>query len=358
MAHPVTSDTTNAGGPSVLRVATTLLRFRRLVFIAPTITALTALLVTLLLSRHYTATASFVPQSSANASRLSALAGLSAQLGLGNLPQASAFGSPDFYKELFQTDEILRALVDTRYSVPWQGSQFEGPLTAFWRTEGPTPEYRRDQAVRRLRGYMNTAVDPRIQLVTLSVTTRSPELSTAVVERALALVSQFNQEQRQSQSAQERAFLGARLAEARRELSEAEDSVARFMERNRDFRNSPPLLFQYDRLQREVTLRQALYTTLAQNHEQSRIEEVRDTPVLTVVEPPRLPVRPDSRHLALKLLLALVAGAMLGVLAAFARDAFLRQAPEEEGLSDFERHLAEFKHEARRPWRLLGIGGA
>lgn len=355
----MTTVTTDAGSPSALRVATTLLRFRRLIVVVPAIAAVTAITVTLLLPRQFTATASFVPQSSVNPSRLTALAGLSAQLGFGNLPQASAFGSPDFYRELLRTDEILRLLVDTRYSFPWEAGRFEGSLTDFWRTKGPTPEYRRDKAVRRLRGRMSGAVDPRIQLVTLRVTSPSADLSTAVLERALELVSQFNQEQRQSQSAQERAFLGARLTEARRELSEAEDSVARFMERNRDFRNSPPLLFQYDRLQREVGLRQALYATLAQNYEQSRIEEVRDTPVLTLVERPRIPVRPDSRRLALKALLALVAGTLLGVVAAFATDALLRQAPEDgAAVTDFERLLTEFKREARRPWRLIGIGRA
>ncbi|OGU02725.1 MAG: hypothetical protein A2W29_05175 [Gemmatimonadetes bacterium RBG_16_66_8] len=206
---------------------------------------------------------------------------------------------------------------------------------------------------------MDVAVEQRTQLVRLGVRTTSPDLSLAVVERALQLVSEFNQDQRQSQSAQERRFLGSRLGDAKQELREAEDSVARFLEQNRDFRNSPPLLFQYERLQREMTLRQTLYATLSQNFEQSRIEEVRDTPVLTVVESPQLPVRPDSRHLFFKLLLALVGGALVGVVGAFATDALLRQAPEEAaGLADFQRLWGEFRREVWRPWRLLGIGRA
>ena len=218
MTQPGASEVRGAGGQSLLRVATTLLRFRRLVFVLPAVAVVTAGLVTVRLPRNFTAVASFVPQSQ-TPSRLSALAGLSAQLGLGNLPQASAFGTPDFYRELLRTNEILGALVDARYSVPWRAGQFEGTLADFWRTQGPTAEYRRDLAIRRLRTKVNATVDPRTQMVKLSVTTHSPDLSTRVVERALALLSQFNQEQRQSQSGQERKFLGERLADRRPRLA-------------------------------------------------------------------------------------------------------------------------------------------
>src|SRR5207253_9545275 len=105
-------------------------------------------------------------------------------------------------------------------------------------------------------------------------TTRSAYLSKGIVERALELVNRFNQEKRQSQSGEERRFIGGRLQESKGELRDAEDAVARFMEKNRDFRNAPALTFQYERLQREVALRQTLYASLSQNYEQARIEEV------------------------------------------------------------------------------------
>ncbi|HXV87335.1 MAG TPA: hypothetical protein VD793_11570 [Gemmatimonadales bacterium] len=349
---------TSDDATSVLRAATIILRFRRMVLLTPCITVLAAIAVVVLLPRTHTAVASFVPQS-VTPSRLSALAGLSAQLGLGSLPQASSFGSPDFYKELLGTDELLGRLADSRFAFPVDTGSFDGTLADYWNIRQPTPARRRLAAIRRLRGRMNVAVEQRTQLVRLGVTTTSPDLSLALVERALQLVSEFNQDQRQSQSAQERRFLGSRLADAKAELRSAEDSVARFLEQNRDFRNSPPLLFQYDRMQREVTLRQTLYATLAQSFEQSRIEEVRDTPVLTVVETPRLPPRPDSRRLAIKLPLALMVGAVLGVLGAFLRDFFARAAPGgAPDLADFERLLGDARGEFRRPWRLLGIGRA
>lgn len=45
-------------------------------------------------------------------------------------------------------------------------------------------------------------------------------------------------------------------------------------------------MFQQQRLQKELDLRQQVYTTLAQAYEQARIDAVRDTPVITIIEHP------------------------------------------------------------------------
>jgi len=89
---------------------------------------------------------------------------------------------------------------------------------------------------------------------------------------------------RQSQAAAERGFTEERMAEAQEELRAAENELQRFLQNNRQFQNSPELVFQHDRLQRRVAMRQQVYTSLVQSYEQARIDEVPNTPVITVVE--------------------------------------------------------------------------
>jgi hypothetical protein len=69
--------------------------------------------------------------------------------------------------------------------------------------------------------------------------------------------------------------------------------------------------------QREVVNRQQVYSTLVQSYEQARITEVRDTPVITVLQSPFLPPEPDGRGLTLSGALGLVLGGMVGVVLAF-----------------------------------------
>ncbi|MGH7701841.1 MAG: GNVR domain-containing protein, partial [Gemmatimonadales bacterium] len=120
--------------------------------------------------------------------------------------------------------------------------------------------------------------------------------------------------------------------QVRADLREAEDRLQEFLQRNREFRNSPQLAFEYDRLQREVTMRQQVYTTLAQGYEQARIDEVRNTPLISIVEQPDLPVKPKSRRLILKTLLGLTLGGLLGLFLALWLDLVARdrvRSPEQ-----------------------------
>ncbi len=45
-------------------------------------------------------------------------------------------------------------------------------------------------------------------------------------------------------------------------------------------------LFEHDRLERPVSMRQELVTAMAQAYEQARVDEVRNTPVITVIDQP------------------------------------------------------------------------
>ena len=84
------------------------------------------------------------------------------------------------------------------------------------------------------------------------------------------------------------------------------------------------MLIQMEILEREISLRQQVYATLMQSLEQARISEVRDTPVITVLQEPYLPPGPDDRSLLLMLVIGIVAGGITGLGFAFVLDAIRR----------------------------------
>ena len=104
--------------------------------------------------------------------------------------------------------------------------------------------------------------------------------------------------------------------------------MGEFLQANRNFANSPTLTFEFERFQREVALQQQVLVALAQSFEEARIREVRDVPVITVIESPSLPVRPDRRGRALRGLLGVLLGGSLGALVAFTRGMFARRREE------------------------------
>src|SRR5262249_12779384 len=162
-------------------------------------------------------------------------------------------------------------------------------------------------------------------------------------QQLLAEMNTFNMESRQSQAGAERRFVEQRLNELKDSLRAAEDRLQAFLQRNRDYENSPQLSFQQQRLAREVSMQQDMVTGLAQSFEQARIEEVRDTPVITVIDKPEIPVERDRRGLIKKGLLAIVLGGVLGLGVAFVREGMARG--RRNGSAELE-EFSELRREA------------
>ena len=295
------------------------LRHRRVILATGLALFLAVTIVTFVRHRTYTSTAMFMPQATEGA--LSRLSGLAATFGV-TVPGTDPGSSPDFYADLLKSRDVLRHTVETRYAFVAQGDSTEGTLIELLKARGKTPAARRDDAAKKLLKSIDVGIGRETGTVELEVTTRWAELSREVATRMIQLVSDFNLHRLQTKAGAERRFVEARLAEAQDTLRAAEARLESFLQRNREYRNSPQLMFEYDRREREVLMRQQVYTSLAQSYEAARIDEVRNTPVLTLIEAPDLPAKPDPRLALVKGLLAGLLGLILGAFIAGLRQTF------------------------------------
>lgn len=267
--------------------------------------------IRLLRGPTYQATSQFRPQ----AKLRSPLAGLAQQFGI-NLGALGAFSedeSPFFYARLLATGELQRRVAYTSYRfriAEDRPGTLEGTLVDLYGIRGGS----RMALDRKVHDFMKkrvfVGVDARSELITVRTTARWPELAAQVNRRFLDLLNEYNLATRQSRARAERGFVDRRLSEARADLEAAEAELERFLERNVQYQQSPELAFQAARLQRRVQLRQEVMTTLAKAFEEARVEEVRDTPVITLVDSPDRSVREASGPLR-----AAVLGGALGLLA-------------------------------------------
>jgi len=320
---------TTAGGRevSVLAFVNVALRQRWIIVIATLAVASLVSIVSLALPRTYSSAGRFLPQ--ADEASLSRLSGLAAQFGF-TVPGTGGQQSPEFYVALLRSREILGTIaVDTFRFVAmtgrawWQdtASMSGTPMDLFEISPDESPAKRRDLAIEQLLAMTSAELDRETGLVRWGVSTPWPELSRLMADRMLELVTMFDVEKRQSQAGAERRFIEGRLEATQRELRDAENELEAFLRQNREYAGSPALRFEHDRLDRKVVLQQQVVTSLVQSFEQARIEEVRNTPVITVVDEPEIPARPDRRYLILKGLLGLTFGCVLGVVIALAREA-------------------------------------
>ncbi|HEY7027450.1 MAG TPA: hypothetical protein VH438_07590 [Gemmatimonadales bacterium] len=310
--------TSSSSDISVLGVISSALRRWRLLVGLPVLSVVVVILIALVWPRSYTAWAAFTPES--NSSQLSTLAGVAAEFGVNIPTNADEAESPQFYADMIGGQTFLEGLVREPYVLTEDSARVVVRMDTVLDVSEATPAATTARGAELLDRKINAFVSPTTGVVKATVTLRSGLLARAVLERALTQIQTFNATSRQSRARWERAFIEERLRQAGTELAEAEDRLGTFLVHNRDFSKSPQLQFESDRLQRVVSLRQEVLETLSRSLEQAKIDEVKASPVLTIVEPASVNPFPDRRHLLLKALLAFFAGLTVAALVAIAEE--------------------------------------
>jgi uncharacterized protein involved in exopolysaccharide biosynthesis len=292
-----------------LRLANAILRQRRWMVACALGLSMTVLAYSLVRPPRFTSTAAIIPQLKTTGSNLS---GIASQFGL-SLPTESGSQQPAFYVEILTSTEMFRRVATSHYTILEKGAARSLSLVELYEPKERDPELALEKTIQKLRKTVNATLSPKAGIVYVEVSAHSPEVAQALNQRLLQQVDSFNRASRRGQGGAERQFVEARLAETSAELRTAENRLQSFLEANRQYRESPLLAFQQDRLAREVATRQQLYTTLVQAFEPARLQEVRDTPIFSELQAPTLPPHAESRNLLRNGVLALLLGAFLGL---------------------------------------------
>lgn len=320
------------GEITLLDLATVLVKQRRLVFGLPVVMAIAAVLISFAMRPSFSASTSFVPEGGANARLPAALAGLAGQFGVSLGAEASR--SPRFYADVLKSREVLERILRSYYVDP-RGAAQPGDtvrLLDLLMLGGRSGNDSLSKGVRKLRNSISTQVDNQTSIVRLTVDSRFPDLAAGIANRLVTYLNDFNAQTRQSQARERRKFVEQRVTTAEGDLRAAEAAVRSFLERNRSWQQSPQLVFEEGRLRRDVDIRQDVYLTLNREYETAKIEEVNDTPVITVIDPAVPPQLKSSPRRALMIALGLVIGAIVGVFGAFGME-YLERARREEDVS-------------------------
>ena len=121
-------------------------------------------------------------------------------------------------------------------------------------------------------------------LITVSFLAEEPKLASDIVNFISDAITQYVQKVQTKRTKDNRKFIEERMAEVSETLAVSEEKLKRFREENRSIQNSPELQLQYERLLRDLEVDKQVYITLKQQYEISRIEEVKETPVVNVLD--------------------------------------------------------------------------
>lgn len=281
----------------------------------------------------YTATASFVTQG--NDAGRSSLTSLAGQFGV-SVPPGNTSTSPELYVKLLKSRVLLQRTLRDTVVVQEMGGRRVAVLDLLRIPAAPLAR-REEAGARKLNSWVMASFVKTTGVVTVEVSTAWPSASLAIATQLIERINEFNQYTRQTQAAAERKFIERRWGLAAQELRQVEDRLEDFLRGNRESSSAPQLVTARERLQRDVMQKQQLYTSLTQALEDVRIREVRDTPVITVLEPPAVATMPQPQQRRLKVIAGLILGGLFGAMLTLIGDAMDRR--RREGDLDIERFI-------------------
>lgn len=253
------------------------------------------------------------------------LGAVAGQLGIA-LPGSEA--SPQFVAQLVDSRSVrAEVLRDTLHGL---GSTVQ--LLDALGVDAGDSSGRFEEGLDLLREMTGTRVDRESGLVTIEVLASDPGLAADIANAYVGALTHFNVERRQSQAREERRFVNGLLQDMRDSLQEAEDALRGFLERNRTFEQSPQLTFEYDRRRRRVDALNELVSSLRRSYETARINEVRDTPVLTIIDRAMPANERAAPRVKRNIAAAVVIGTLIAMLWVFTLEYVLqvkRHAPDE-----------------------------
>jgi uncharacterized protein involved in exopolysaccharide biosynthesis len=281
------------------------------------ITTLLGILGSLLLTNYYQATITMFPARD-ETRQLGQFQALAANLGFSMLEKRKNFNIPEVVKS--------RRLAELILTHPWRIYPESPPenLLSFWKLEEPSwylfwqsPEPKDsltllDEGLRILKTRLKVLENRRTGLIQVNVEMQSPTLAAAVANFIGDEVQRYIQQENSAQASKERQFTETRLAVVKNELTNLENQLKSFQERNRVINKSPELQMEHTRLLREVEAKQQVYITLQQQLELARIEEVKQTSIIHILDRAVPPSRKSRPNRALIVVLSALFGLVVG----------------------------------------------
>ena len=267
------------------------------------------------LTNYYSAGISLFPaeNKSSSSSQLQSLA-LSAGVNLDQNDQS--YNITDVAKSRRVAEKVL--------SNKWNNINLENKtLISFWKLDEAgilskffnqtyTNEDLLNKGLKKYFKLLNVKEDRRTGLIQVNIEMESPNLAAEVANFIGSEIQSYIQKQNTVKAVKEKLFISGRLIVVKGELEKLEEDLKEFKERNRGYEVSPELFMIYSQKFREAEAKQQVYVTLQQQLELARISEVKQTPIINILDEARPPVNKSRPNRAIISLLSLLAGFLFG----------------------------------------------
>ena len=308
---------------SLFDIFIVLIRQLKLIILTPLLIIIPTIIYLMLYAQPiFEATAKITSSSSKN-NHLSNIGGVAAQFGL-----SLGGGSSEnkwIYPEVIKSRSLARSMLKRRFDTEKYGPQ--KPLINILTSDNDINFKINDEmiikAINKFISMITFYENVKTNIYTLTIRSFEPKL---VKDLTVALIEELDLNQKRyikEKTSQTRKFIDERIIEIEQELRRKEEELKEFRTRNRRIDNSPMLLLEQQRISREVSVLTGVFTTLRQQLETTKIEELKDSEYVLVIDPPEIPLNRSSPHKTKIVIFSVFFGVLLGILIGLVREYYI-----------------------------------
>ena len=275
----------------------------------------------------YVSKATFMSSGSGGSN--SQMMGLASQFGIA-MPMEDS--SPKWsYEEVIKSRTMAKGLLSYRFDTEEFGPQKELLQIVTYGNE--EPEFGIDtlliQGIESVDAMIEVTKTTTTSLFELEISASEPQMAADIASAVMEELDKHQRSYNARKTKETRQFIDERLLATESELERAEEALKLFREKNRSIFESPQLQLEQERLGRDVAVLISVFTTLKQQLETAKIEEVKESDYVIILDTPDIPLYPDKPKKKRMVILAGILGIGLGMILAFIKE-FVRNRDEEE----------------------------
>jgi uncharacterized protein involved in exopolysaccharide biosynthesis len=260
----------------------------------------------LLVKPYYESSVVILPEYGSKSNMASQIGNIAALAGL----RVGEAAPTEIYQNLLQSESIITPVIYGKYLT----KEFPDSVNLVQyfevKKEDPDPAIQKRKRFLLVNEYLTNAhisseLERLTKILTIKVTMPEAQLSADVVNKLVESLDNYIRTKRRSYAGDQRYYLEKRVEQIKDSLSNCENELKDFRERNRLVAQSPNLLLEEGRLRRNIEIQQNVYIELTKQVELVKLDEIKDTPILNVKEIAQNPVIKAGPKRALTLLVIL-----------------------------------------------------
>jgi len=277
------------------------------------IAVILSLIYSFVAKKKYVADASVLPSfEEEREPSLGTFTGLAASLGFANFQTKS---SSELYPKILESRPIIYSLLEKQFRDTKNNNN--ALLLDLIKNREKTREKRLQKGYKNMRKMINTNLDDKTGIVSIFVETDRNWLSKAIADTLIELLINYNKQTRTSKARENRIFIEEQLGKAEEAFNIADEKLTEHRKKNRKIEDSPELTRERGRLQLEYDFCRQNYINLKDEYEMAVLREVKDTPIINVLNTPIVPQYKSKPNRGLIVVISSGIGLIFGIIGAF-----------------------------------------